>query len=108
MFRRVRVHGQSMQPTFEEGDVLWSNRLVYWFFSPRRGDVVVLDHPSRPLRLLKRIMAVPGDRVDGRILGPDEYFVSGDNPVASTDSAVFGPVQRRAIRGRVRPRRRNA
>jgi signal peptidase I len=34
-------------------------------------------------------------------LGPDEYFVLGDNSAESTDSRHFGPVSREAIQGKV-------
>lgn len=38
------------------------------------------------------------DRID---LGPNEYFVMGDNRTASKDSRVFGPVNKSFITGRV-------
>lgn len=102
MFRRVRVAGHSMLPTFAEGDVLWSNRLVYRFRAPRKGEIVVVDHPTRRLRMIKRVAGVPGDRVEGRLLGPEEFFVMGDNPSHTTGSETFGPVPRKSIVGLVR------
>lgn len=33
------------------------------------------------------------------LLGPDEYFVLGDNRLESSDSRAFGPVKRRDIQG---------
>jgi signal peptidase I len=35
------------------------------------------------------------------LLGPDEYFMLGDNRFASSDSRVFGPVRREEIEGKV-------
>jgi signal peptidase I len=35
------------------------------------------------------------------VLGPDEYFVLGDNSSASLDSRHFGPIRRDSIIGRV-------
>lgn len=102
MFRRVRVTGHSMLPTFAEGDVLWSDRLVYRLRAPRKGEVVVVDHPKKALRMIKRVAAVPGELVDGRRLGPGEFFVTGDNPTHATGSETFGPVSRQAIVGLVR------
>lgn len=104
MFGRIRVHGHSMSPTFQPGEVLWSNRLSLLFRAPRRGDVVVVDHPNEQRRLLKRVTGVPGDLIAGRRLGPDEYFVQGDNAAHTTDSEVFGAIPRRLIRARVSKR----
>jgi len=75
-----------MRPTLEEGDRL----LVRRTRRPRPGDVVALAHPSRPgLTMVKRVAGVEGDDV----------VVVGDNPVASTDSRLFGPVPRALVRG---------
>jgi nickel-type superoxide dismutase maturation protease len=95
---RVEVAGESMTPTLRPGDWLLATRTG----RIRRGSVVVLRHPGRSLDLVKRVRAVPGDEVDGRILGPDEFLVVGDNQRTSTDGRSFGPVPREAIEGVVR------
>lgn len=96
-FRAV-VTGGSMEPGLEAGDVLVAVR-----HRPRRirrGDVVVVEHPSRGgLEVVKRVVGVPGDRVEGRVLGPDRYWLAGDRPEASTDSRSFGPVGAERVRG---------
>lgn len=102
VFRRIRVEGDSMLPTLKAGEVLWSNRFVYWVRAPRKGEIVVVDHPTKPLRMVKRVAAVPGDVVGGRRLGRGEFFVVGDNLGHTTGSESFGPVSRRAFVGRVR------
>ncbi len=47
-------------------------------------------------------LTVAGDflRDTPRVLGPDEYFVSGDNRLYSSDSRIWGPVKRSDIVGR--------
>src|SRR5258705_12805709 len=64
----------SMKPTIQEGDRVVVNKLAYdlkvpfttieiWKWSdPRRGDIVVLFSPLDGTRLVKRVIAVPGDR----------------------------------------------
>jgi signal peptidase I len=95
---RVEVSGRSMEPTLMSGDWVLATR------SGRvgKGSVVVLTHPSRQVDLVKRVAGTPGDVVDGRVLGPDEYFVVGDNRLESTDGRTFGPIPREAIEGVVR------
>jgi signal peptidase I len=96
---RVAVEGESMRPSLEPGE--WA--LAVRRPRIRRGDVVVLDHPSRPgFEMVKRVLAVPGDVApDGRALGPDELWVEGDAPGVSTDSRSFGPVRLDQVKGTV-------
>jgi nickel-type superoxide dismutase maturation protease len=95
---RVDVEGDSMTPTLSPGEYLVAVRSR----TVRRGSLVVVEHPDRPgYEMVKRVAALPGERVEARILEPDEYWVIGDNPDGSTDSRSFGPVSSAAIRGRV-------
>jgi len=76
-----------MEPTLVGGDRI----LVLRRRSPRVGDIVAVGDPRPGGRLLvKRVASVVGDQVD----------LEGDNPLSSTDSRDFGPVDRRAIVGR--------
>jgi len=68
----------SMRPTLLEGDVVLVNRLAYDFKlpltdvalarlgEPRRGDIVTFTSPKDGMRLIKRVVALPGDRVEMR------------------------------------------
>jgi signal peptidase I len=95
---RVEIEGGSMAPALAPGD--WA--LVV---TPRRfrvGDVVVVEHPMRPgYEMVKRIRHGPGDDVEDRVLGDDEYWVEGDFGVASTDSRQFGAVGLDALKAKV-------
>ncbi len=96
---RVAIEGASMVPTLLPGDwalAAGSSRLA-------RGDVVVVEHPGRPgYEMVKRLTAVPGDRVSGdRLLAPDQFWVEGDHAKASTDSRHFGPVRRDELTAKV-------
>jgi nickel-type superoxide dismutase maturation protease len=96
---RVEVHGASMVPTMLPGD--WA--LAVEAHEPKRGDVVVVEHPGRPgYEMVKRLTALPGDRpADHRTLGPNEWWVEGDHPQGSTDSRHFGPVRREHIKAKL-------
>ncbi|MBL8304309.1 MAG: signal peptidase I [Ideonella sp.] len=66
----------SMRPTILEGDVVLVNRLAYdlklpltdhsivRLGEPRRGDVVTFSSPRNGMRLIKRVVALPGDTVE--------------------------------------------
>jgi nickel-type superoxide dismutase maturation protease len=98
--RRVRVDGSSMYPALLPGEYVLFDRLAFIRHRPRAGAVALIQHPNRDLRIVKRITAVPGDRMAGRILERGEYWVEGDNADGSTDSRDFGPVSRRQLLAR--------
>lgn len=62
------VRGDSMAPTILDGDYVFVNKLYYYFKSPDREDVVVVDmRPTQSThsnRLIKRIIGLPGERVE--------------------------------------------
>ncbi len=72
------VPSGSMKPTILEGDRVFVNKLAYnlnfpfssWSLAhwadPRRGDIVVLWSPEDGKRLVKRVVAVPGDVLEVR------------------------------------------
>jgi signal peptidase I len=77
----------SMKPTILEGDRIFVNKLAYdlkvpftrlrlleWD-GPARGDVVVCFSPDTDVRLVKRVVGVPGDRLE---LLNNRLFVNGE------------------------------
>ncbi|MCH7998483.1 MAG: signal peptidase I, partial [Chloroflexi bacterium] len=62
--RRVVIRGWSMHPTLSPEERVLFDRLAYRQGEPGRGDVVLASHPKRPrLRIVKRVVGLPGDRV---------------------------------------------
>ncbi len=68
----------SMKPTILEGDRVFVHKTAYdlkvpftkWHLmewgNPQRGDIVVCFSPADGMRLVKRVVAVPGDRIELR------------------------------------------
>lgn len=87
----------SMKPTIQEGDRVVVNKLAYdlkipftmiqlWKWSdPNRGDIVVLFSPEDGTRLVKRVVAGPGDRVE---MVDNALFINGQPLKYSTDELV--------------------
>lgn len=121
-----QVDGTSMLPTFQNGDRLVVNRLIYRLTDPEPGEVVVL-HGQGGADLLKRVVAIEGQRVrvedgvvfvdgvpleepylaeppaqplDELVVPEGHVFVMGDNRNRSHDSRAFGPVPVSEIVGR--------
>ena len=99
---RFSVEGESMNPGYKPGERLLISPILLKFSPPTEGDVVVIQHPNdQNKQLLKRVIGVPGDRIEGVDLGPNEYFVLGDNKGKSEDSRHFGKIHRDQILGKV-------
>ncbi len=152
------IPSASMVPQLEVGDRVVVSRLAYHLHEPRRGDVAVFDCPPRagcpdddggdPLvvrglhglleavglrqpsteEYIKRVVALPGETVEGRAghvfidgrrlvepylsasvptsdFGPmtvakGQLWVMGDNRTNSSDSRVFGPIRAGTVVGR--------
>ena len=120
----VKVTGDSMMPNYHNDSRHFINKLAYWSGKPRRGEVIGLRAGGGEI-YIKRVVGLPGERVsfeDGRILingqlleepyidskipwtelepvtlGPDDYYVIGDNRATS----VLGPVPFDRFIGRV-------
>ena len=124
------VPTESMAPTLLAGDHVLVDKLAYRFSAPRRDDLVVFHSPSDGEILLKRVVALGGDRVgiedgvlvvngrarrepyvdlerfDTAYFGPvrvpaGSVFLLGDRRHDSVDSRRFGAVARDHLVGRV-------
>jgi signal peptidase I len=124
------IPSASMEPTLRPGDQVLVDKLAYRRTAPRRGDLALFTTGGDRTVLLKRIVALPGDRVaiedgvlaiNGRLrleryvdyprvdsvyFGPvivpaGRVFVLGDNRADSRDSRAYGAVPERRLIGRV-------
>ncbi|MBO1305602.1 signal peptidase I [Enterococcus sp. 669A] len=120
------VSGESMFPTYKEEEVIQ----IISHGKPKRFDVVVLRPPENPKgRYLKRVIGLPGERINyrgGKLFVNEQvvndpfgketedfnwgefsidpipegyYFILGDNRSVSQDSRHFGLITRRQILG---------
>lgn len=88
---KYKISGNSMAPTLSSGEIILVNRLAYLFTNPKSSDVVAVRDPRDNKILIKRITKKERTK----------YFVQGDNKLASTDSRVFGWIEKRDIIGQV-------
>jgi signal peptidase I len=97
------VPSGSMMPTILAGDRIFINKLAYdlkvpfttWHVAkwgdPQRGDIIIFPSPADGIRLVKRVVAVPGDRLE---LRNDRLFIN-DQPAAY--QPMYGGAQTDAV-----------
>lgn len=58
------IQGNSMEPTFSDGDIIMFEGLSYRFEEPVRGDLVVFYGTDEPDKVfVKRVVGLPGEEV---------------------------------------------
>lgn len=68
------VVGNSMHPTYKNGEYLMANKITYKFAQPQRGDVIIFQY-SDTQDFIKRVIGVPGDTV---MIKDGDYYINGD------------------------------
>jgi len=127
------IPSASMHETLIEGDRVLVNKVGYHLHDIHRGDVVVFAKPANlnvsEDDLIKRVVALPGETVEGRggkvyvngapldepyveplchgtgdfakvTVPAGKLWVMGDNRCNSSDSRVFGPIDEQLVVGR--------
>lgn len=97
LFSQSIVEGRSMEPTLEDGERLFINRILYRFQDPHYGDIVVFKDPQ-PLHgkqdyLVKRVVAEAGDEVvirEGKLY-VNEEFIEETYIDTEIEDGNFGP-----------------
>ena len=89
--QRDNVYGDSMSPTLESGDVLFTQKISTYVKKYSRGDIVVLNGQNmegytKSEYLIKRIIGLPGETVkiaDGNVyikpMGHSDYYILQEN-----------------------------
>lgn len=66
IFIPLKIKGNSMTPTYKDGQINICFRLRYIFSTPKRFDVVVVRYAGTRVMLLKRIIALEGEQLEFR------------------------------------------
>lgn len=115
----MRVIGNSMEPSFSDGQVVLVSKAYYQNNSPVKGDVGVVYFKLSEESAIKRIAAVPSEKVDANeqylqgtlLLKQLKYYgytvpegtviMLGDNPENSLDSRIYGVIPVKMLEGKI-------
>lgn len=76
LFQFHQVNGASMLPNFQNSEMIITDKISYRLKPPEKGDIVIFRAPkNRELDYIKRIIAVPGDKVELTNAG---VFINGE------------------------------
>lgn len=65
VFQAYEIPSGSMEETIMTGDMVFSEKVTYYFNDPELGDIVTFQDPEIPSRILiKRVIATGGQTVD--------------------------------------------
>ncbi len=91
VFQAYEIPSGSMEDTINTGDMVFAEKVTYYFNEPQQGDIVTFADPEIPSRtLIKRVIATGGQTVD---LKGGKVFVDGvelDEPY--TDGKMSMPL----------------
>ena len=128
LYSPIRVSGDSMVPTLNDGDIMILDKIGYKINGLDRFDIVVVDYKDE--KIIKRVIGLPGDHneykdnklyINGKLveeeykrketsdfilellgentIPKDKYLVLGDNRPISKDSRIIGLVDKSDIEG---------
>jgi signal peptidase I len=91
MLRLFKVSGDSLLPTYHQGDFVLASKIPYLFGTVQRGDVIVFRHRAYGT-LIKTVASVTPEADEIRVIGTHDH---------SVDSREFGAIRRGDILGKV-------
>jgi len=69
------VSGHSMEPNFQNGDYILTNKLTFKLHDPKRGDIVIFKSPKdKNVDYIKRVIGLPGETV---MLKEQHFYING-------------------------------
>lgn len=95
VFRTYNVNGSSMKPTLADGDRVVVNKISKTRagdnFMPTRGQIVVFNSKLEGKSLIKRVIALPGEKIsmtNGRFLVKNVQYPNGFDPDAEYEDTL--------------------
>jgi signal peptidase I len=88
----MHVPSESMAPTLQPGDRMLTNKFVYDFVDPEKGDLVIFESidEKKDEELVKRVVGLPGDEIS---VEKGALLVNSETPyepyIAAPESSVL-------------------